>query len=114
MQRQGFLSRSLQDVDSCGLPLPNEVTSIPGGLPVNTSCGQQKKTCTFEDLADACTPLWKIPCKDQLVIKNQRIHEMMKRLTSKLTSSKGEIICKLTDIIPSVSFLQSIYCYIIV
>ncbi|KAI9549846.1 hypothetical protein GHT06_001553 [Daphnia sinensis] len=56
-----------------------------------------------EELADAVTPLWRIPYHEQLQIKNQRNFEIMAKLTKKLkpNSNSSNIICQLKETQPS-------------
>lgn len=61
---------------------------------------------TWSDkLADAVTPLWRIPYSEQLELKNQRNFTIIKKLSQKLRrNSKNPhgLICQLLDTIPSV------------
>merc|ERR1712136_16431 len=60
---------------------------------------------TWSDkLADAVTPLWRIPYSEQLELKNQRNFAIIKKLSQKLRrNSKNPhgLICQLLDTIPS-------------
>ena len=57
-----------------------------------------------EILADAATPLWRIPYAEQLRIKDQRSFDLLKKLTSKLKkdSPSNQIHCQLLPTVPSV------------
>jgi len=60
-----------------------------------------------EKLADAVTPLWRIPYSEQLTIKDRRNLAIIRKLTAKLKKEPKHpsgLICQLLDTIPSVNF----------
>ena len=65
---------------------------------------------TEELLADAVTPLWRIPYNEQLKIKDQRNFDLLKKLTTKLKQeSPSQILCQLLPTVPSVSIINKFY-----
>ena len=58
-----------------------------------------------EKLADAVTPLWRIPYSEQLAIKDERNLSIIRKLTKKLKKDSKNptgLVCQLLDTVPSV------------
>lgn len=78
--------------------------------PINESRGKIEEKTDSKDLetllADAVTPLWRLPYSEQLKVKDQRNFQLLKKLTTKLKQESpniSQILCQLLPTVPSVS-----------